>query len=89
MGDSLNSLVAGIFNSFPSTTFAQNNGVIQLTGVATRQVGYWVTAALCLLGLIPEFGRRDLCLCVKCHFAGRSRGWRARGGTLKRRRMGV
>jgi xanthine permease XanP len=57
MGDSLNSLIAGFFNSFPSTTFAQNNGVIQLTGVATRQVGYWVAAALCLLGLIPEFGQ--------------------------------
>src|SRR5580692_3907715 len=57
MGDSLNSLIAGLLNSFPSTTFAQNNGVIQLTGVATRQVGYWVAAALCLLGLIPEFGR--------------------------------
>jgi xanthine permease XanP len=57
MGDSLNSLIAGLFNSFPSTTFAQNNGIIQLTGVATRQVGYWVAAALCLLGLIPEFGR--------------------------------
>ena len=57
MGDSLNSLVAGLLNSFPSTTFAQNNGVIQLTGVAARQVGYWVAAILCLLGLLPGFGR--------------------------------
>jgi xanthine permease XanP len=57
MADSLNSIIAGLLNSFPNTTFAQNNGVIQLTGVAARQVGYWVAATLCLLGLIPEFGR--------------------------------
>ena len=34
-----NSLLAGLFNTFPSSVFAQNNGVIQLTGVASRYVG--------------------------------------------------
>ncbi len=29
----VNSLLAGIFNTFPSSVFAQNNGIIQLTGV--------------------------------------------------------
>src|SRR5690606_1792844 len=29
-----NSFLAGIFNTFPSSVFAQNNGVIQLRGVA-------------------------------------------------------
>jgi xanthine permease XanP len=57
MGDSLNSAIAAIVNSFPSTTFAQNNGIIQLTGVAARQVGYWVAGILCLLGLLPAVGR--------------------------------
>ena len=28
------------FNSFPNSVFAQNNGMIQLTGVASRYVGY-------------------------------------------------
>ncbi len=57
MGDSLNSAVAALINSFPSTTFAQNNGVIQLTGVAARAAGLWVGGILCVLGLVPWIGR--------------------------------
>jgi xanthine permease XanP len=57
MGDSLNSAVAALMNSFPNTTFAQNNGVIQLTGVAARTVGIWVGSILCVLGLVPWIGR--------------------------------
>ena len=56
MGDSLNSAVAALINSFPSTTFAQNNGVIQLTGVAARAVGLSVGGILCVLGLVPWVG---------------------------------
>jgi xanthine permease XanP len=56
MGDSLNSAVAALINSFPSTTFAQNNGVIQLTGVAARAAGLWVGGILCVLGLVPWIG---------------------------------
>ena len=48
-----NSFLAGIFNTFPSSVFAQNNGVIQLTGVASRYVGIWIAALLILLGLFP------------------------------------
>lgn len=48
-----NSLLAGLFNTFPSSVFAQNNGVIQLTGVASRYVGIWIAALLVLLGLLP------------------------------------
>ncbi|WP_322843040.1 solute carrier family 23 protein, partial [Acinetobacter pittii] len=44
---------AGLFNTFPSSVFAQNNGVIQLTGVASRYVGIWIAALLILLGLFP------------------------------------
>ena len=48
-----NSFLAGIFNTFPSSIFAQNNGVIQLTGVASRHIGLWIAAILVLLGLFP------------------------------------
>ena len=48
-----NSFLAGIFNTFPSSVFAQNNGVIQLTGVASRYVGIWISALLVILGLMP------------------------------------
>ena len=32
-------MVAAMLCAFPNTTFAQNNGVIQMTGVASRYVG--------------------------------------------------
>ena len=48
-----NSFLAGIFNTFPISVFAQNNGVIQLTGVASRYVGIWIAALLVILGLLP------------------------------------
>ncbi len=48
-----NSFLAGIFNTFPSSVFAQNNGVIQLTGVASRYVGIWIAIMLVILGLFP------------------------------------
>jgi xanthine permease XanP len=56
MADGVTSLVAAVFNSFPSTTFAQNNGVIQLTGVGSRYIGTWVGAMLMVLGLLPIVG---------------------------------
>jgi xanthine permease XanP len=56
MADGVSSLVAAALNSFPSTTFAQNNGVIQLTGVGSRYVGTWVGVMLMVLGLLPVVG---------------------------------
>lgn len=56
MADGLNSIIAGLLCSFPNTTFGQNNGVIQLTGVASRKVGFFVAALLVLLGLFPIIG---------------------------------
>lgn len=49
-----NSLLAGVFNTFPSSIFAQNNGVIQLTGIASRHVGIWIALFLVVLGLFPS-----------------------------------
>ena len=56
LADGVNSAVAGCFNSFPNSIFAQNNGLIQLTGVASRHVGYYIAALLVLLGLFPVVG---------------------------------
>lgn len=56
LADGFNSMLAGIFNSFPNSIFAQNNGMIQLTGVASRYVGYFIAGLLVLLGLFPAVG---------------------------------
>ncbi len=56
LADGFNSLLAAVFNSFPNSIFAQNNGMIQLTGVASRYVGYFIAGALVLLGLFPVVG---------------------------------
>ena len=56
LADGFNSALAGVFNSFPNSIFAQNNGMIQLTGVASRYVGYFIAGMLILLGLFPVVG---------------------------------
>ena len=56
MADGVTSTVAALFGAFPSTTYAQNNGVIQITGVASRRIGYIMAAILALLGLVPAVG---------------------------------
>ncbi|MDN3446990.1 nucleobase:cation symporter-2 family protein [Psychrobacter sp. APC 3281] len=56
LGDGVNSLIAAVFNTFPVTTFSQNNGVIQMTGIASRYVGFYVGGILCLMGLFPVLG---------------------------------
>jgi len=54
--DGFNSMIAACLNSFPNSIFAQNNGMIQLTGVASRYVGYFIAGMLILLGLFPAIG---------------------------------
>lgn len=56
LADGVNSCLAGVFNSFPNSIFAQNNGIIQLTGVASRHVGYYIAGMLVVLGLFPIVG---------------------------------
>ncbi|MEG0947725.1 MAG: nucleobase:cation symporter-2 family protein [Bacteroidales bacterium] len=56
LADGVNSFIAGVFNSFPNSIFAQNNGIIQLTGVASRHVGYYIAGMLVVLGLFPFVG---------------------------------
>ena len=53
LGDAVNSALAALFSTFPNTTFSQNNGVIRITGIASRHVGYVVAIMLIVLGLCP------------------------------------
>jgi xanthine permease XanP len=56
LGDGVSCMIAAAFSAFPNTTFAQNNGVIQITGVASRYVGLYIGAVLFALGLFPLIG---------------------------------
>ena len=57
LADGFNSMITGLsFSSFPNSIFAQNNGMIQLTGVASRYVGYFIAALLIILGVFPAIG---------------------------------
>ncbi len=56
LADGISSAIGACLNALPTTTFAQNNGVIQLTGVASRYVGLYIGGMLMLLGLIPAVG---------------------------------
>ncbi|MEM7079148.1 MAG: solute carrier family 23 protein [Pseudomonadota bacterium] len=53
MADGVNSVLAALVGTFPNTTFSQNNGVIRLTAVASRWVGYLVAVLLILFGILP------------------------------------
>ncbi|MGY4533026.1 xanthine permease XanP [Pseudomonas sp. TE3786] len=56
LGDGVSCMIAATFSAFPNTTFAQNNGVIQMTGVASRYVGLYIGVVLFALGLFPLLG---------------------------------
>jgi xanthine permease XanP len=56
LGDGVSCMIAATFSAFPNTTFAQNNGVIQLTGVASRYVGLYIGVVLFCLGFFPSIG---------------------------------
>ena len=53
LGDGFNTIMASLLGAFPNTTFSQNNAVIRLTGIASRQVGYLLALFLIVLGSIP------------------------------------
>jgi xanthine permease XanP len=60
LADGVNSGLAAVFNTFPNTTFSQNNGVIQMTGVASRHVGMIIAVILIVLGFFPVIGNAFL-----------------------------
>ncbi len=54
--DGLSTMLGGIFNTFPYTAFAQNVGLVGLTGVRSRFVVAFGGGILVVLGLIPILG---------------------------------
>jgi len=49
-------ILGAVFNSFPYTTFSQNVGLVQLSGVKTKNVIYTVGGILIALGFVPKIG---------------------------------
>ena len=54
--DGLGTLIAGVFNSFPHTSFSQNIGLVGVTGVRSRFVTVVGGAILVVMGLVPKLG---------------------------------
>ncbi|WP_020222386.1 uracil-xanthine permease family protein, partial [Halarchaeum acidiphilum] len=54
--DGLMSSVGGIFGAFPVTSFSQNAGIINFTGVMSRHVVGVAGVILAVLGLSPKIG---------------------------------
>ncbi len=54
--DGLGTLIGGIFNTFPYTSFSQNVGLVGVTGIRSRFVCVMGGAILIVLGLIPKMG---------------------------------
>jgi NCS2 family nucleobase:cation symporter-2 len=52
--DGLGTLIGGVFNTFPYTSFSQNVGLVGVTGVRSRYVCVTGGVILMLLGLVPK-----------------------------------
>ena len=52
--DGLGTVIGGVFNTFPYTAFAQNVGLVAITGVRSRHVATVAGIILVLLGLLPK-----------------------------------
>ncbi len=54
--DGLGTLIGGLFNTFPYTSFSQNVGLVGVTGVRSRYVCVMGGAIMIVLGLVPKMG---------------------------------
>ena len=54
--DGLGTIIGGIFNTFPYTSFSQNVGLVGVTGVKSRFVCVAGGVILMVLGLVPKMG---------------------------------
>jgi len=54
--DGLSTVLGGVFNTFPYTAFAQNVGLVSLSGVRSRYVATFAGGVLVVLGLLPKAG---------------------------------
>jgi NCS2 family nucleobase:cation symporter-2 len=52
--DGLGTLIGGVFNTFPYTSFSQNVGLVGVTGVKSRYVCVAAGVILVLLGMLPK-----------------------------------
>lgn len=52
--DGVGTLLGGLFNTFPYTSFSQNVGLVSVTGVRTRWVTVTGGVIMLLLGLLPK-----------------------------------
>ena len=54
--DGLGTLIGGVFNTFPYTSFSQNVGLVGVTGVRSRYVCVAAGVIMIVLGLLPKMG---------------------------------
>lgn len=54
--EGLSAILGGLFNTFPYSTFSQNVGIVQLSGIKTLAPVYYSAGMLVILGLVPKFG---------------------------------
>jgi xanthine permease len=54
--DGLGTIIGGVFNTFPYTSFSQNVGLVGVTGVRSRRVVAVAGGILIALGLLPKLG---------------------------------
>jgi NCS2 family nucleobase:cation symporter-2 len=54
--DGLGTVIGGVFNTFPHTSFSQNVGLVGVTGVRSRFVCVAAGIILIVLGLVPKMG---------------------------------
>lgn len=52
--DGIGTIIGGIFNSFPHTSFSQNVGLVSVTGVSSRWVCVMSGVILLIFGLVPK-----------------------------------
>ena len=54
--DGLGTVIGGLFNTFPYTSFSQNVGLVGVTGIRSRYVCVMGGAIMIVLGLVPKMG---------------------------------
>ncbi|WP_302187728.1 nucleobase:cation symporter-2 family protein [uncultured Lactobacillus sp.] len=54
--EGLAQILGGLFNTFPYTTFSQNVGLLQLSGIRSKRPIYWAAGLLMAMGLLPKVG---------------------------------
>ncbi len=54
--DGIGTMIGGLFNTFPYTSFSQNVGLVGVTGVKSRYVCVAAGVIMIVLGVIPKMG---------------------------------